>query len=265
MRNFLIGIFFTIVSIVILFASIYGVLTPKETIMSSVGTLQIAAFENGLSFFQNFRGQFFNISPFNDYLIFKDGSRNAIISRDQIIAKQYTSTFYTSKWQQIIDTIRGYFNTVHPTYTLISPIKTTYTTSIDKNTVTIRKTIDSPMLYDSSIMGTTLTYRDNSFIFDEERNLYVPHSAQEIAQIEKIYGIKLTSQTESGELRFEIPSRTLYILNPSITGLLVVQAKENQRLFVNRNYNIIEVEESIQLNSNTATTEIALEVIEYTF
>ncbi len=249
----------TAVFLFLLGCSLYGVVISENVPVRAVGNMQIAPFKNGLSLFQGYRGKFFTFSPFNDYIVNDDGNRSALIGTEEIEKELYQSTFHASKIQDIRSTIEGYLLSTTPAITFRTNETVTYTTKIVGNTVTVLRTISNNGSNNPILSGMTVSFAGTNFIYDPKGHLYSFNAEDDITTYEQVYGISL-SQEPLEKLREEIPGKTLIIVNPYISGALIVRAKANQRLFINREAKLIEVEEELLEKDDLYTMSMTVEV-----
>lgn len=258
MKNILENFFYFALFILLLTASLLGVIVPDNTPVRSVGNMQIANFKNGLSLFQGNRQYYYTFSPFNDYFVSTDGSRNTLISGNEAQENLYKSTFHASGIKDIANSILSYFNATSPSIKFVTDKEAAYSSKVDGNTVTISRDFKLGRGISVQTLGSTMPYYGMDFIYDKDGNLYTLQSEEDISSFEKLYRIKLAKKTE--EFRIGIPGKSLAIVNPYVAAVMVLKANDNQTIWVNRNAKMIEVEEQVTPMLNDYSTSLKIEI-----
>lgn len=258
MKIFLKSFFFLFALIFLAFASVYGVIVPENIPIRPVGTMQLAPFKDGLSLFQGDTGYYYTFSPFNDYFISPDGARSTYISQEELTNNQYNSNFKKNHWTDIKNILEAYVGDTSPTLTFRAQRETIYTSLIQNNKVTIKQEISKNSRIPIQVVGMTIPFRGTDIVYDDFGQLYTYQPDEDIVAFQQLYGIKLDQPTD--DTRSPIPSRKVILVNPHITGVIVVKARENQRLWINQNAKLIEVETLVNPNAEDYTTSIDVEV-----
>ena len=252
----------TIISVVAFFSflilcavSLYGVILPENTPVTSVGGMQLATFKNGLSLFQGNRGYYYSVSPFNDYEIVDGNSRSSLIWQDEVEHNTYTTDFNKSYFSHIIESLQGYFGWTTPTISFANTKQINYTSDVNKNIATITTTVQTPD--DAHILGITFSYTGKDFVYDKTGKLYNFKDELEIQNFKKIYGISL-NMSSSENLRPAILTKSIIIVNPYLSSVMLIRANKDQKMYINRNAKLIEIEKLVQKNNytNTVTIEV---------
>lgn len=231
--------------ILLLLIGIYGVITPDKLVAQAVGIMQIGQFENGLALYQGNRGIFYPISPFNDYIIYRDNERSALITADEISKKLYATSYEQQHFQKIITAIRASIFTVTPSIQFeTDQLLVEYTTTIEGNSVIINQTIDLRNNKKTVLQAITLPYRGGDFVFDTTGQMYYFHLEEDKERFEKTYNIAL--KQDNFDLRINLGENSIIVINPSLTGAIVVSPIKGQRLFVDKNTKMIQLEQETQ-------------------
>ncbi len=261
MKEFIKSIFFFTILIFLGLVSLYGVLVPDNVPVKATGVVQFGVFKTGLALYQGDRPYYYTFSPYNDYFVLSDGSRNNFFSQEEIKEKRFTTNMHRSKIKDIRSVILSYFGLALPQISYYGENKQIdYFSQVRDNKVTITRRFKVEGSNSPQIFGSTLNYYGIDFVYDKSGNLYGYKSEDEIANFAKFYGITFTAKTEDS--RTEVLDKTIIIVNPDVAGAMVVKANENQILWVNRNTRMIEIEEQSVPTNGYYTTTINVEVYE---
>lgn len=245
---------------VLIGASLYGVLTPDNVPVAKVGSMQLAPFKNGLSLYQGYRGYYYIFSPFNDYFITNDGVRRTFISEKELSQKKFKSSYKSSHWDDIIQTVKSYLEIPQLIISFNSKRAIGYEAEISKNSAIVKNlVILSDQEKTPRILGSTMSWQASDIVFDKTGNLYNYLLLKDIENFESTYGIKL--HQDLGELRVPVADGKIVIVNPSLSSVLVVKALPNQRMFINREWRLVEVEQLAKTDT-VYHTSIKIEVYE---
>lgn len=256
MKSFFGSILFFILFVLLCIGATFGVLRPEHSSVSAVGPLQVAAYDNGISLFQNFRGQFYTDSPYNDYFISENGIRTSFIDMQEIIDNSYTTSFAKPEAERIFESVGNYLGLITPEITYYTKNKTIkYSTAVFKNELTISRVLNLSKNTPIKKLATTLSFSSGDIIYDQNGTLYTYAPDTIITLFKQTYGITLTPSLN--DLMIQIPGKALYVYNPNVAGVLMIQAEKNQSLIINRNAKLIEVEQSVLSKTvKTYTTAI---------
>src|SRR5438105_2893918 len=114
MSNLAKSLFFFLAFHLLIFASLYGVSVPNNSPAVAVGSMQLSTYKDGLVLYQGFRGQNYNISPFNDYTTAEDGKRTSFITADELKQGNYNSTYNRPHWDAVNEFIKTYLGILTP-------------------------------------------------------------------------------------------------------------------------------------------------------
>jgi len=259
MKKIIRNILFFVILIVILIITLFGLSIAKNTLVSPVGLMQIASFDNGISLFQNDRGTFYAFSPFNDYYV-ENGDRTSLISFDEIEGKKYKNNLEKSKFEQLSEMFKSYFRLDTPSLSYFASTNSFYDTQIIGNKLTITKKVSGIESNVENIQAFTLPFNSNDFVFDSNSNLYTYIPDRQLHLFELIYEKTLTPQLD--ELEIIVPSKTLYIYNTQMAGLITINASNSQTIKINRNAKLIEIEENISPNKGIYTQQLQIAILD---
>ncbi len=244
---------------ILLLGSLYGVLTPQNVPVAQVGPMQIAPFKTGLALYQDYRGYYYSFSPFNDYLISRNGSRTALITQEELKNKKYTSSYNQNNFNKILSTIQNYLQITTPSIQFKAHNQIIYTSKNSNNKLSVIRSFNPLNNNQTLLTGTTISFRDTNFIYDSADNLYTFQTEEDQDFFVKLYCFRL-GLIPPGQLRLKIPGKTLFIFNPYTTGVIVIKAAHDQSVWLNRNAQLIEIEQKVEPKNNNYTTTIDLEV-----
>ncbi len=253
------SLLFFILLLVILTISLFGVLLPQNTLVSPVGAMQIAPFDTGLSLFQNNKGKFYTLSPFNDYFV-ENGVRTSLITINEIEAKNYRTNLEKNKFESIYETLKSYFRLDTPSIEFYTSKNISYDTKIGGNKLFITKSVSNLGSNSKNVQGFSIPFNSNDFLFDDKLNLYTYIPDRQLNLFELISHKKLNSQLEM--LEITIPTKTIYIFNTQMSGVIAIKATEGQTIKINRNTKFIEIEQEITPNNGIYTQQLQIEILD---
>ncbi len=261
MKSFFKSILFFILLVLLLVGAAYGVLRPEHSSVSAVGPLQVAAYDNGISLYQNFRGEFYTISPFNDYFVSENDTRNSLIDSEELANNSFVTSFAKPSVLRIYESVGNYFGIVTPSISYYAPSKTIdYETKVNKNSVIISKTTTLPKKTVVKKLGTTISFSSGDLIYDIKGNLYTYAPEETLALLKQAYGVTLTPSLN--DLTIPVPGKTLYIYSPKVAGVVAIYASKNQNLTINRNAKLIQIEELPVKSNGKYKTSIKISTFE---
>lgn len=259
MKNLFISLFFCVLLIIIGIASLYGVLIPKNNPVKAVGSMQLAPFENGLALYQQDKPYYYGFSPYNDYVISGVGTRSSLITVQELNDKRFSTDFKISYLAEIKNALLNFFNLDTPGISYSTEnYQISYQSKLDSKSVLINRKINIKNDKIPPISGMTMTYAGSDFIYDQSGHLYNFQNNEDLTLFEKLYGIHLEYQ--AGEPRISVGDKTILIMNPLIASVMVISAKENQSLYINRDNRIIEVEGTPNRQGKEITDSIRISV-----
>lgn len=256
-RTFVSNVFFFGVFIFLIIVSLYGVLIPHNSPAISAGNMQITPYKYGLYLDQNQRKIFYNFSPLNDFILNNDNSRNNLLTTRE----NYKSSFESSYWKGIIDSIKGYLNPKSTSIYFNGKEQIMYTATTQGNKFTITRDVAFSSNNNSQkTLSMTMSFNGDDFVYDKSGNLYNGFLISNVEQFEKSYGISLNPSL--GDLLIPIKDNVIFISNPNVAGTIAIKAKANQQLFVNINTKLIEIQEKISSKNGVYETSLNGEIFQ---
>ncbi len=238
--------------------SLLGVRINQNEPVSSVGAFQLRAFFNGLNLYQESQSKkdYYLFSPINDYYLNETGERIPMATYEQLALssslKGRLNYFYEMKQAGL-----GYFNLISPSVTYTTSFhQYQYQTKVNRNRLEITRSFIFKPPQKLMVVGTTITYHANDFIFDDQRLMY--YAFHEVATLEKLTGLSFTKLQTA--LREEIKGRTVYVANPELSGLIALQLDPGQKAYINRSDRLIEIEEAVshQVHPYESNTQVKI-------
>lgn len=242
-------------------ACLYGIIVPEYVPVVAVSPFTLGKYENGLSLTQTNKHYYYTVSPFNDY--FLSGTvRSTFFTKEEVLNNSYTSDFNSSHIVNIIDGINNYFdkNTPSISFAGVGNKSVSYLSKVEGNKVTVTGVFTPESGKSPDTLGITLSYSGIDFVFDKQGNLYTFREDADVEYFNKLYGVSLIKQPD--KLHPQINDREIYIFNPQISGIIKVKAKANQRLYLNREARLIEVEQDVKNLNNQYAINIDIELFQ---
>ncbi|MDD2823544.1 MAG: hypothetical protein PHQ59_05725 [Candidatus Daviesbacteria bacterium] len=259
MKKLSTSLFFCFLLVLLGVSFLYGVLVPRDNQAKSVGSMQIAAYKNGLALYQQNKPYFYTISPFNDYFFSKEGIRSSLITKQDIDQNNFKSSFKLSHLEAVKDNLKGFFGLVQPNIMYeTKDFQVRYDSKFINNSVSINRHITLKNGGILPILGTTLTFSGADFIYDKSGNLYSYQTEQDIASFEKFYGIHL--QYKSGDPRVLIEDKTIFIMNPFLASVLEVKADATQSLYIDLSNQMVEIQDTASWQGSENNSSITVSV-----
>ncbi|MBI2617229.1 hypothetical protein HYW55_03795 [Candidatus Gottesmanbacteria bacterium] len=260
MRNFFVSILFFSLFTLLCAISLYGVIVAPIEKSYPVGSLRLGAFENGLSLFRINDRYFYTISPYNDYIINHQAVRSSIYTQEELKEKSIKTNLQKSHWENILGIIFQYFGLQYPSIAFSGKVTVGYQSTISGNSVRITRTIIDPLPLNASSSAMTVAYFSGDYIFDSYGNLYTYQTPEDLELFSKIYQVRL--QPTINELRRPIDDSIVYIVNPETSAFIKIAATANQKIWINRDANLLEVEENAVLGSKDYVSHLDITVLE---
>ncbi len=258
MKNILLFTVFIVLGL----TSLFGVIIPDNLPVSSVGYFQLAPFQDGLSLYQsqNLQRYYYVFTPFNDYIIDENNTRQNLINKTSEKEKGYSVNLYKrSKWENIFFAIASYLNIVSPSIRYLGPDDISYQSKVNGNKMVIERNLNTNKSINSQISGITMSYYSGDFIYTPDGNLYTYQSQEDINLFKKLFGINFIPEYE--ELRIPVSGKTVLIMNPNIPGLIKITAGSDQKIWVNRQLRLVEVEQKVS-SQKSFINSINLEIVD---
>lgn len=233
-------------------ASVLGSPTSKS-VTEKFGHFVLTSSSLGIGLHQNEPYTSYVFNAYNDYLILADGTRLALVPFDDTRFNVKTAPNPVS--EKLLSYIASYFDIAPPSNQFSKGYQMLYETAKEGNSLLVRrKVINYPNAANVRATGATILYSRDDLVFASDGTLYTENSDSVVGNLAKIYGVKLVKHTQLVR-RPQVNGGRLYLVNPRVAGVLVMMSEPNQRVFVNKDYRLIEVEAQI---NQPAETEITL-------
>lgn len=255
---------FFAVFIALLLASVYGVPTPPNIPVKQVGFFQLAPYDSGLALYQGMKGYYYTFSPFNDYFVTPDGIRSSFLIREDLDKKRYTTSLNQPKWISIPQTIETYFALGKPEIMFTKLLGGTIDYRFQEqgtNQFMITRRVSLPENGEIAIIGTTLPYQVEDFVFDTSGNLFSHKKTDDIVFFSQLYNFSLRKAEITS--RTSISSKKIYIVNPSLPGAIALERTDNQTIWLSPQEGLIEFEEKVQaVDDAPIATSITVSIVD---
>lgn len=251
---------FLLLFIILLGISGLGSIAPTQ-MSATAGSYQIAPFENGLSIYQNSRGKYYTLSPFNDYELYKDKSRSSFISIEEVENKTFSHNAQKNHIQNITQSFKEYFKNDSDEITFKSNDKTIlYTATIRDNHIRIDRSVSFDDNSSPKILGMTISFQGNDFVFDTKGNLFTYLPQDQINIFNSTFGMSLNANLDF--LQIALLDKRVFILNPDLAGTIAIKGKPNQIVRINRDAKMIEIEEVVAPKNEKYSTSFDIYLYE---
>lgn len=253
MRNFLLKVISNFsVFLILVFLLLFGLwgVKPTEAIFTAnVGYFRLTTFIKGFALYQQGMPFFYNFSPYDDYFIDREGSYKPLITKKDIIDEKFEVIISQKPVKKRLSYLLGLYGLFQPEISYKSNLqKIHYFSDIKENTIKIKRQISGPPLVnETQAVGMTISFNDQDFVFDQNYHLYTGNITGDLEAIEKYFGLRLIPM-EKEEKNYnlgwcEIPGQNVFILNPSLPGVIQLKAQSNQKIMFNKTYNLLAMEE----------------------
>lgn len=232
------SLLFFILFLGICLGAFYGVTEPKNTLVSSVGPMQITTAGNGLTLFQDTKGQYYNFSPFTDTVTYQNASESALITSEDIKSPGYKTSLHLTFAQNILETLKSYAGITTPHIEFQTDKRISYSSSVLANKLTVKRTVFGE---NKSILKSDMTLSFNSvdFVFDRAGNSYNYVDPAMQSLFEQTFGRSLTPKLE--DTSTTVLGNIVFIYSPKIAAVIAIQTVGNQTITVDRNARVIRV------------------------
>lgn len=223
---------------------LYGVAIPKDfDIYKKVGFFVIRPYRYGLYLTQQNSKIFYNVSPYQTYYLDGQGNKENLIRWETpIYSKESQINFDGSKkYQTIFHTVLSYLKVQNPSATFtFNKNELVLDSRVEGNKIAFVISRNTFTLSNSRTLFMTLSFNQDDIIFDEHRVIYTQSTdAETLNDINTALGLNLNpAQNPKGYL----DSKTLYIFNRNLNGILKIEVKNNNQEVAKLNFeeNIIE-------------------------
>lgn len=245
---------------IFLFA-LFTVPLPTPLATQTVGSFQFSAFPTGFSLYQNVSpSHFYSMSPLDDFVINNQGGRSSLAELNQLQIEKKRATVISSTADVFLG-LKSYIGSSSVTYASRGFYPAVYQAEVAGKAIIIRRKITNLQSSKVAVSGMTLKFSDEDFIFDQRGKMYNEKNAEDIAFFNTSYFLNL----QMGKVMESIQKtqvKKLFLVNPYLSGTIVIEANENQTLWVNHLSNAIEVTEPlIDPSSSTIITSMKLTVV----
>ncbi len=260
MKKLIQSFLFTVLFLIFLSISMLGSVAPKQ-LSATAGSYQIAAFDNGFSLFQNSRGKYYTLSPFNDYELYQDKSRSSFITSEEIQNKTFTQNAEKNYVHKLILSFRDYFGKNGETLTFQSnEKKIKYNTTINGNHIHVERSVVFGDSSSTRILGMTLSFQGNDFVYDTKGNLFTYVPSEQVESFNRNSAMNLSANFEF--LQIALSDKKVFITNPDVAGVIGIKGRSNQIVRINRDAKLIEVEEVVKPVDGAYTTSFDIYLFE---
>lgn len=235
-----------------------GVSQPKNTLTRSVNTLQLTTSENGLSLFQGNTGEYFYFSPFQDSLTYGDGKKTGLITNDEVKKGVVKTNSSALNIPSVLETLMNYFTVTSPSMNFTTDKYISYSSRIYSNNLTITRTIGNLKNVKIGQTSMSISFNSSDFVFDKDRNSYNYTDPELTAAFEHTFRTTLTPKTD--ELYITTPQKTIFIYSPKISGVIAIKALPFQRILIDRNSRVVQVESPVVIKNGTLKNEITVQI-----
>ena len=251
MKKFIQSFFYFILFLILLSISILGSVTP-ERISATAGGFQIAPFRNGLSLYQNSRGKYYTLSPFDDYELSGDNVRASFISIEQVKNNSYRQDTHRNYIQKLAQSFSDYFGKDSENVTFTTDDKTiSYQTTVEGNHIFIQRKTRFSDNASPKILVMTLSFQGNDFVYDAKDTLFSYIPEEQITSFNTIYGMSLYQNLDF--LKVAVSDKKVFVVNPDLSGVIGVKGKSHQIVRINRDAKLVEIEEVVTPNNGMYT------------
>lgn len=227
---------------------VWPVDVPLPKIFVKQFVIQPANYSIAISNLQN-PEDFYKISPFDDVIVYFDGTQRKILPADNTLTIDFV-------WQEILRKPQVKFIQQENFNDLQIVYQVTKNQSLDA--ILVKKQIRNlPQKATGFIDAFGFTKDD--FVIDSEGTLYTRQG--EITFLQKILKLRQNVHLQNiNKDRVEIKDISfLEIVNPSATGKIIIRVQSGQKIILDLNYRLIEIETHLE----PAQTEVEHQQIIY--
>lgn len=249
----LILVFFFLVVII----NLAFLVKPENFYHLSFGDFQVGSYRNGLGVFENHRfHNFYNLSPYNDYLITAGKKINLLSVKDN---QEELKIKFSPSWYDVTTEIfKNYFFSPAINYSVQNnQVKLNYQAQKSHNRcVTFTKNISLKETKDLEKIGTTFSFNSTDFVFSPSTfQLYSDNSQKDIAVFTDVYQQTFfSSQVSSTPASINKSVVALKSLDNS--GFLLFQAESSEKLIIDQLNRLIILETPFSQNSSSVSFAI---------
>lgn len=231
--------------------TVAGAIIPDNPSVQ-VGFYNLTKTPTGFSIYQpGGANRYYLLSALSDYL--NDTNGQKIMLRPSAQSASLNNSIM-QKSQNIFNTITYYFH-LNPFITKVmgNNLETDYSANIKSNTININQKVTGLTFRPSSLISI-ISYQDDDIVFDSNGTVFTESLPENLSIVTKLSGKDLTLDDPS--FRYDqIDSNIVYLINPSIPGVLKITTAKNQLISIDKNNKHIE----IQTFANESTSDITAE------
>ncbi len=245
--------------IVVVIVTFMGVLTVP--LSQQIGQFRLSTTDLGISLSQPVSHATYLLNGYNDYVVDASGNRFAIVpfeNRENVVKDDGQQKNIGS----LANYVAAYFMQKPIRYRFIfDEAEAIYTADAHDNIVTVTRTISNyPLVTKAEKLGVTFKYERDDLVFDEQGILYTENTIEDHHTLESVLGITLTRH-DSSERRPQLAGKALYIVNPHVSGALVIRVASHQTIAINKDSRIVELEQiNKNFGSNTVTFQSQIQI-----
>lgn len=236
----------TLVSILAIY-SLTGSITPSS-VSIPFGTFILTTNEAGIALYQKQLHSNYQVSPYYDYLVYRDGTTTALLGQEGA----QTST---PPLIPVLDQIRTHLGLYAPRFTAVSDLTTTYTANQLDNELVVKRTVTGDTVRDAQTSVMAISYSRDDVILDENGYLYTDSPQTIVDFVQSTYNLPITKVQTFDTRIAATASGSLTIINPSTAGILTITAQGNQSFIVDKSLKRIEIHEPVSPQSMRLETQ----------
>jgi len=210
---------------------LYGVVIPKDfDIYKKVGFFVIRPYHYGLYLTQQNSKIFYNVSPYQAYYLDGQGNKENLIKWETPIYSKESQLIFdqSKKYQTILHTVLSYLKLQNPSATFtFNKNELVLGSRVEGNKIAFVISKNTFTLSNSRTLFMTLSFSQDDIIFDENGFVYTQSAdADTLNDINNALGLNLKPAQNPGEY---LDSKTLYVFNRDLNGILKFEAKNNNQ------------------------------------
>ncbi len=242
-------VFTYIIAILLIVVGIRGVFVPKDLDKyNKVGYFQVRPYKYGLYLTQKDTGIFYNLSPFNDYLLPHNTSLLNYSETQTIANESVRKTDFISSYGTAFDTVMSYLGLYTPTATFeTQEEKVTYKYNNQSNKLTFSITSNT----DYQNLVRTLSINESDIIYDNNGVLYSNTDPETVSLLNTVYKKTIETKVTDWNEKQTNPMY-LYVYNPHTNGQIEIPVDTNSFKISDVNTALLRIEFQM-LNSQDST------------
>ena len=233
--------------------SVYGIKNPwNENVVQKTGNFTLSPYKYGL-YISPTSGIFYNFSPYDAYFKYSETSTEKFVDiKEGLIAKELN--IKRSLLQTKYEAILSYFGLADPVVTFANKgTSFAFKSHIEENEIEVW--IENvPERFRQNTIVMTMTFDENDYLFDIEKNLYFSRGPSKAEEFIELYGVPLKPlEQENDKVLLTKPT---IIANNSYNGAILINpnSAKYEAVYLNKPYRIIEFE--LKPGENRITVEV---------